>query len=403
MADDGQDQTRPAGPGRLRRLGQIALLLGGSTLLALLVAEVATRLLSDIGAPIRVRDREIGNRYRRSFATELYVPEADRVVSLRFNRDGFRGPDREPAKSAGTCRMAVIGDSHIAAIATPERQTLVTRLETLLDEESDSTRWEVFNLGVSGGSTAQEMVVYRKVASRYDPDVVVLAFFEGNDLSDNSHELSSSPRIYMELDEDGELRERPISARINPFSAWLGRHSRFYVWQKHSFRKLKANLRQNTGVLGPPRRQYAYSTEGRPEVERAWLLTERLLATFRDAVERDGRRFLVVVIPTGDRLFPELWAAGLGRAAQVNPAESTRRLLEIVQRGGIETIFLDDPFAQYIAGRSSKDEDAWVHFNANGHINERGSEIAAASIRDRMAATGLEGWCAAIAKAPDPR
>ena len=359
-------------------------------MLILLLGEVATRLLTDIGPPIRVRDREIGNRYRRDHETKLFVPEGNRRVALRFNREGFRGPDREPAKPTDTCRIAVLGDSHIAAIATPEEQTLVGRLETLLDREDALRRWEVLNFGVSGGSTAQELVVYRKIASRYDPDVVVLAFFEGNDLSDNSHELSSSPRIYMELGADGELRQRPISVRINPYSAWLGRNSRLYIWQKHSLRKLKANLRRTSKLLGPPRGHYAYSTEGRPVVERAWRLTEKLIATFRDVVEQDGRRFLLVVIPTGDQLFPDVWEDGLGRLEHVDPEEATRRLQEIVERGEIETIFLEQPFAEHIAGRLSDEEDAWVHFNSNGHINERGSDIAARAIRERVSAAGLE-------------
>ncbi|MDH3628213.1 MAG: SGNH/GDSL hydrolase family protein [Acidobacteriota bacterium] len=384
MSDAKSAPARRSFRSRLRRVAQIALLLAGSLTIMLLLAEVATRLLSDIGPPIRVRDREIGNRYRRNHETERFVPEGDRVVALRFNRDGFRGPDREPLKPENTCRVAVIGDSHIAAIATPEEQTLVSRLETLLEDGDTHRRWEVFNYGVSGGSTAQEMVVYQKIASRYDPDIVVLAFFDGNDLSDNSHELSSSPRIYMELDSEGRLRQRALSARINPYSAWLGRNSRFYVWQKHSFRILKANLRKKSRVLGPPRRQYAYSTEGRKDVERAWRLTEALLTTFRDQVESDGRRFLLVVIPTGDRMFADIWEAGLGRLEHVERGEASRRLREIVDRGAIDTVFLEEPYERHIAGRESDDEAAWVHFNSDGHINERGSEIAAEAIRDRL-------------------
>lgn len=362
-------------------------------LVMLFIAELGTRLLSDIERPIRVRDRKIGNRYLRNHETERFVPEGDRTVALRFNREGFRGPDREPEKPAGTCRIAVIGDSHIAAIATPEEQTLVARLEALLDDATSNQHWEALNFGVSGGSTAQEMVVYKKVALRYDPDVIVLAFFEGNDLSDNSHELSTSPRIYMELDADGELQERPLSLRINPYSAWIGRHSRFYAWQKHQFRILKANLRKNSKVLGPPRRKYAYSTEGLPKLERAWRLTEKLLVTFRDVVEQDGRRFLLVVIPTGDRMFPDLWESGLGRFEHVDPGEASRRLREIANRAGIETIFLEEPYEKHIAGRSSEVEQAWVHFNGDGHINERGSDIAASAILNRMVATDLDTWC----------
>jgi len=195
------------------------------------------------------------------------------------------------------------------------------------------------------------------------------------------------------LDADGELRQRPLSLRINPYSAWLGKHSRFYVWQKHHFRILKANIRQNSKVLGPPRRKHAYSTEGLPRLERAWRLTEKLLVTFRDVVEQDGRRFLLVVIPTGDRMFPNLWETGLGRFEQVEPGEASRRIGLIADRAGIETIFLEETYEKFIAGRRSEVEQAWVHFNGDGHINERGSDIAAQTIVNRMVTTGLDNWC----------
>jgi hypothetical protein len=50
---------------------------------------------------------------------------------------------------------------------------------------------EVIGMGVAGYGTLQEFLVFRDIGYLYDPDLVLVGFFDGNDLMNNSQELAS--------------------------------------------------------------------------------------------------------------------------------------------------------------------------------------------------------------------
>ena len=58
----------------------------------------------------------------------------------------------------------------------------------------DGRRVETLNFAVSGYSTAQSLIVLRRKVWRYDPDLVLLALYVGNDVQDNSLALSGYAR-----------------------------------------------------------------------------------------------------------------------------------------------------------------------------------------------------------------
>src|SRR5271169_1788922 len=180
-----------------------------SLAIGLALCEVATRMFADVGPSLLVKDPVLGKRYRSGFQGAVYVPEAGRRLALRFRRDGFRGPDRPYEKPRDVTRIAVVGDSMIAALATDEDKTLVRRLEDMLNGGTLPASFEVLSFGVSGASTADELVLYRERAARYHPDFVLCAFYAGNDLADNSPQLTHAPRLYLDLDENGNLRQLP--------------------------------------------------------------------------------------------------------------------------------------------------------------------------------------------------
>ena len=55
-------------------------------------------------------------------------------------------------------------------------------------------------------------MLYREVVSRYRPDIVIVALFVGNDVTDNSIRLTRAPRIYFDLDGEDGVRRLPFSA-----------------------------------------------------------------------------------------------------------------------------------------------------------------------------------------------
>ena len=110
---------------------------------------------------------------------------------IHINKYGFRHGDRNLEKPENGLRIAVLGDSFIEAFQVPEEQTFCAVLEKeLTDCESlAGRRVEVLNFGVSGYGTAQELQMLRHYVWQYEPDMVVLAFFAGNDVRNNLAEL----------------------------------------------------------------------------------------------------------------------------------------------------------------------------------------------------------------------
>ena len=389
----------------MKRLISGLMLSLGALALMLVAAEVLTRLFSDVYPPLTQRDPEIGRRYVKNLATEVFVQESGRRIALRFNQDGFRGPPRDRLKPEATCRIAIIGDSQIAAIATPEEDTIVVRLQDALNRQHPEVNWEVLNYGVSGASTAQEIVLYRKVVAHYDPELVVCAYFEGNDFYDNSGRLSSAARIYMDTGEDGRLYQKPMVPSRIKRSIWLNQYSRFYVWQKLTFRQARANIRAKIALLdaGPAQ---TYSTKQSAELEHAWILTEKLIQRFREEVRADGGRFLFLFIPAGETLYEDLWekkySAPRYELESFDRTKAVRRVGAMVESAGIDAVFLNQRYEETIAGRPGANPENWLYYGGDGHVNQTGQRLAAEAVYEHLLATGAIDAMVADCRATGP-
>lgn len=335
------------------------------------------RLLSPIGPALLVTDRGVGKRYVPGFHGRVFVDEAGREVDVRFNSAGFRGPEWAPRGPAGGLRIAVLGDSMTAAIATDEERTFVRRLQAALGPAGASGPVEVMNFGVASASTGSALVTWRGVAARYRPDLVLLAFFTGNDFGDNSSRLTRAPRAYFELDEAGSLVPGPEPQPTSALARWLDRHSRLYVWQKAAFRQFRAAHQQAVGGIDPGQRIFARN--GGADVEHAWTLTAALLRALRDDVEGSGARLGLVVVPCAEQVDDALWddLARRGREAglDLGREEPWRRLAAIWAREGIPAIDLTPAFLG--AGHEGAED---LYLLGRFHLSDAGHRVAAEAI-----------------------
>ncbi|MDP1571644.1 MAG: GDSL-type esterase/lipase family protein [Vicinamibacterales bacterium] len=113
-------------------------------------------------------------------------------VPVRVNRLGFRD-DRDYAveKAPGVFRILVLGDSVTFGHGTSGDTTYPHLLEQRLRAWQPDVAWEVWNLGVPGYATSQELAYLRQVADEWRPDLVVVGFFQ-NDLTGNEPEGAPS-------------------------------------------------------------------------------------------------------------------------------------------------------------------------------------------------------------------
>jgi lysophospholipase L1-like esterase len=106
-------------------------------------------------------------------------------VPVHINSLGFRD-DREYslAKKPSTFRILVLGDSVTFGHGSVGEHTYPFLLEQQLKAWRPDVDWQVWNLGVPGYNTSQELAHLLQVGPAYHPDLVIVGFFE-NDLIDN--------------------------------------------------------------------------------------------------------------------------------------------------------------------------------------------------------------------------
>jgi len=119
-------------------------------------------------------------------------------VPVDINSRGYR--DREfPAEPApGTCRLLALGDSDTFGHGVRGEETWVKVLERVLNTAGAGAHVEAINAGYAGGYAPDtEFVYFRHRGAALRPAIVLLGFFEGNDLID---ELDTA---WPEVDEHG--------------------------------------------------------------------------------------------------------------------------------------------------------------------------------------------------------
>ena len=106
-------------------------------------------------------------------------------VPVRINTLGFRDDrDYQLSKAPGTFRILVLGDSVTFGHGTLFETTYPYLLEQRLKAWRPETGWQVWNLGVPGYNTGQELALLQRLGPAYQPDLVIVGFFL-NDLQDN--------------------------------------------------------------------------------------------------------------------------------------------------------------------------------------------------------------------------
>lgn len=166
-----------------RRIAAVLISAAMAVLIAALLVEIGVRWQWDHtrGTPgFYVSDAVLGQRlapgYQGWFAG----------VPVRINNLGFRDPrDYAVEKAPGVFRILVLGDSVTFGHGTLDTTTYPYLLEQRLKAWRPDIPWQVWNLGVPGYNTRQELQHLQAVGPLYQPDLVVVAFYpndyEGNE------------------------------------------------------------------------------------------------------------------------------------------------------------------------------------------------------------------------------
>ncbi|HYE85766.1 MAG TPA: GDSL-type esterase/lipase family protein, partial [Vicinamibacterales bacterium] len=99
-------------------------------------------------------------------------------VPVKINSLGFRDPrEYSLEKPRGTFRIVVLGDSVTFGHGALYEATYPYLLEQRLRAWRRDVQWQVWNLGVPGFSTRDELTYLQQIGDRYAPDLVIVGFF----------------------------------------------------------------------------------------------------------------------------------------------------------------------------------------------------------------------------------
>ncbi len=299
-------------------------------------------------------------------------PDTGSVHALHHNNLGLRQHRNfSTADLAAAINVGVFGDSSVENRRIDAPYSLTEPLDYLLNQSG--RRFNVLNFGVDGYGPGQSLLHYEHF--RYAEDLAhVFYVYCENDL-DNLGETG-----LFHLDETGRLVQHDAIRT----SWWATRMSRFhlpylildatgrlssYVKEGARHEEMK---RIGAGDLGRRRRTHQERTakvrsrrqrltgaEKDEDFRERLAIFRRLIRRWKQAVERNGGKFHVVLLP------------------QHIPAASPR-VPDLLQEEEVATISLYDCFGAHDAAHSQRPwRSSPYRFKSDGHWNEAGNRLAA--------------------------
>ena len=369
-------------------------------LLGLTIAEIGLRVAGIAPPEVRSYDPVRGWQLRPG---AIGLQRSEGRARVTINGGGFRGPEVPIPKPPGVLRVAVVGDSFTEAMHVPYNQTFCAVIErNLASCPLGSRRAQVLDFGVSGYGTGQELLTLRQQAWRYAPDLVILAFFAGNDVSDNSAALDSESWLNGEkcrphyavrngvLVEDDQFREQAAARWWCRSVFALNRIAIMdYVGEP------AVMLHRMAGGSKPTAQTAGHEPGLDDEIYRpppdarwrdAWTVTEDLITAMSRDVKAHGTRLVVVTLSTPIQVYPdsayrEAYLRSVGGTDLFYPEH---RLDALGAREGFVVLNLAPPLQAY-----ADQHHSFLHGFPNtrvgtGHWNELGHRLAGELIAQRL-------------------
>lgn len=378
-------------------------LLGVSLALTLGPLEVGVRIFRPVGSerqPAFRMDETIGWVWAPNqhglYQMNYRAPE----IRTRFETNSLGMRDREYAfEKRGKLRVLALGDSFTQGWGVEGQEAFPKVLESQFLQDV-----EVWNLGVVGYSTDQELELLRKTIEKAKPDFVVLAFYE-NDIADNTRRQSlwypKYKKPLFELHGDSlvlsnkdELARQKLTAeqqsvslsqrhRSLLLSSAVLRLARFSVRKTLYAHTLKSAPNLEAEVWARNNSYRIFQTE---EMKNAWVLTERLLLETSQLCEQHGTHLVVTYIPRALEIVPGILEAELHKfqspdaPSAFDPALPEHILREVTARHGIRFAEMRRAFLA-----SNQPESLYLpEILKDGHLSREGQLLVARTLAEYL-------------------
>lgn len=269
-----------------------------------------------------------------------------------LNSRGFRTKEYTGPRDPDELRILTIGDSFtFSSGGVPWRYSWSAHLERLLDRESRRPV-EVLALGVPGVGPRFEKRLWELEGPRIRPDLVILAFFVGDDFLEEPGIRTESPatppllrlcascrlarnlwRLERERRRVGGWPElEPETSRGRTPGTELESYLSKYDPERPTFSEESYLLLEweRSRICRPAHEE---------ELDRLFRATASVIRDFHHSVRQRGARFLVLIIPdeyqVDEDLLHRMIEAHGSPQTQMSIERPQRRLAELLEREGI--------------------------------------------------------------------
>ncbi len=304
-------------------------------------------------------------------------------IAIQTNSIGLRNREVSMPKPANTKRIVFVGDSFTMGWGVNEEDTFVRTSETLLNKQGLAFPIETVNAGFSAAGPSGYYIYLKYFGLDLDPDVVVVGFFIGNDITGRTDvewiqkDANGMPDVVRSkttyIDWNGALRfkDTPI------------RYSMPVLNNSHAFLLLANTINPLTTSTDPSKELVTLtSCLFRPEchdLDTAKSEVKFLFEGIQELVESKGKKLVVVMIPD-DYQFNTYPAFRSKKLLPLLPSERmhvNNEFASFFESEGIDYIDLLPIFLE-----QAKEQ---LYIPDDGHWNAAGHAFAASIISEKLA------------------
>ncbi len=291
----------------LRKVVRLLKILSINALVLLILLaglELTLRLVDPQNLPTpAIGSHEWRDDYKRptpAYDETISFPE--RKVRWTINAQGLRDHEFDSIKAPGLVRIIGFGDSYTFGYTVEQEQTFLHHLESLMNAERarrcpDSARmFQTLNMGVVDCGTINQFRYARGRGMAYQPDLLLLAVYPGNDVYDvlAEHKKPGAP----------DPGAAAAGTRANPLLSFFRYHSHLYAFVSERLHTLllRFGLRQvDTSSIEVLRK-----TES-AKVRQGWNLLESHIMRFDSLAAAHDAELLVLLLPTRHQVRQSEW------------------------------------------------------------------------------------------------
>jgi len=308
--------------------------------------------------------------YRLRPGARAHFRTADFETDIAINSSGVR--DREiPPKPPGERRIVVLGDSLVLAVQVEMQETFCALLERRLNAErkADEPTIRVVNAGVQGYGPVEELAFFDRVVRTFEPDVVLVAVYVGND----AMEASDTGDTILPRDpaqEQAAAAVRTAATRPSRWPLWLRRITRRSMVLQIVRMRATTLIGRFDDVRVIDRALTMYIEDLPPDMARGLAVSREAIARIAAAASRQGASTGIVLLPArfqvADDDFAGLQAMVAESGVTLERDLATRRFAEALGPLGLPTLDVlpalrDDPRRSELFFKTT------AHFTAVGH------------------------------------